>query len=935
MKKFIHIRGARENNLKNIDIDIPREQLVVITGVSGSGKSSLAFDTIFAEGQRRYVESLSSYARQFLDLMKKPEVDLIEGLSPAISIEQKTTSNNPRSTVGTITEIYDYLRVLWARIGVPHSPVTNKPIQALSISQMVDKALSYPSGTKLVIMAPVIRTESLKTAADMPDCSDLFSSWIRKGYTRVKIGNRFLELDTVKNFQTKRKQNISLVIDRIIIRKNIQERLAESIEKSLNLADGLVLFEDLDSGKNELLSSKHSCPISGFCVPELEPRLFSFNSVHGACPECGGLGYKPKIDPKLVIPNERITIRQGAIAPWYNKNNDVFRWYDSAFQSMVKNTKVDLDLPWCQIPPQKQQEVLYGINKFEGVIPYLERRFLETESDWIQQEISHYQHIHTCSTCHGQRLNEIALSVKINNKNISDITHLSIEHALKWFTKLPSFLTEVENSIAGRLIHEICGRLKFLYDVGLEYLSLDRCSGTLSGGESQRIRLASQIGSALSGVLYVLDEPSIGLHQRDNDKLLNTLKYLRDLGNTVIVVEHDEDAIRNADYVLDIGPVGGQKGGYVIAQGTPEEIIQNPHSITGQYLSGQRTIPIPLAHRQGTGKFIHLIGATLNNLKNIDIRFPLGTFTCVTGVSGSGKSSLIMETLYKGLDKLMNHVLNDTPPYKSLYGSGQLSKVINIDQTPIGRTPRSNPATYTGIMTSIREWYAGLPESQVRGYKAGRFSFNVKGGRCEKCNGDGVIKVEMHFLPDVYVKCDACQGTRYNRETLEVLYRGKSIADVLDMTVDEAAEFFKNISSVYEKCQFLQRVGLGYISLGQSSVTLSGGEAQRIKLAKELSRQNNGKALYILDEPTTGLHFADIHRLLDILHTLVNNGNTVIVIEHNLDVIKTADYIIDMGPEGGENGGYIIAQGTPEEIMQVPQSYTGKYLKKFFDGKNS
>ena len=931
MKKFIRVRGAREHNLKNIDVDIPREKLVVITGVSGSGKSSLAFDTIFAEGQRRYVESLSVYARQFLDLMKKPNVDLIEGLSPAISIEQKTTSNNPRSTVGTITELYDYMRVLWARIGIPYSPVTNKPIRALSVAQMVDKVMSYPEGTKLIIMAPIIRAEMHKPDTNIPEYHELFDSWIQKGYSRVKLNNKYVELDSIKRIDKRRKNSVSLVIDRVIIRPNIQARIAESIEKSLNLADGLVLLENLETHKNDLLSSKYACPISGFHIPALEPRLFSFNSAHGACPDCTGLGYKLKIDPQLVIPDKRLSIQQGAIAPWKNSSSEIFCWHSSIQRSMYEHLHIDVKKPWHLLDLKTQHAILYGKDKFEGVIPNMERRFLETESEWLQTEISRYQLIRACPKCHGQRLNQEALSVKIADKNISDITHLSIKEALKWFSELPACLTDMEKTISDRIIYEICERLKFLCNVGLEYLTLDRQSGSLSGGEAQRIRLASQIGSGLTGVLYVLDEPSIGLHQRDNSKLLNTLKYLRDLGNTVIVVEHDEEAMRDADYIFDIGPCGGQNGGYVIAHGTPEEIIKNNQSITGQYLSGKRQIPIPAVRRIGTGKKLHLTGATLNNLKNVDIKIPLGTLTCVTGVSGSGKSSLIMETLFPALHTLVNHASEQFVPFKTLHGSGHLIKVINIDQTPIGRTPRSNPATYTGIMSSIRDWYAGLPESQIRGYKPGRFSFNVNGGRCEKCAGEGVIKVEMHFLPDIYVTCDACNGKRYNRETLEILYRGKSIADVLDMSVDEASEFFKHISSIHEKCQLLRKVGLGYISLGQSSITLSGGEAQRIKLAKELSRQGYGKTLYILDEPTTGLHFADIHRLLDILHTLVNNGNTVVVIEHNLDVIKASDYIIDMGPEGGDNGGQIIAQGTPEEIAQVPQSYTGQYLKSIFE----
>lgn len=921
MQQFIRIRGAREHNLKNIDVDIPRDKLVVITGLSGSGKSSLAFDTIYAEGQRRYVESLSAYARQFLDLMKKPDVDLIEGLSPAISIEQKTTAKSPRSTVGTVTEIYDYMRLLWARIGVPYSPATGLPIEAMSASQMVDIAMKYPAATKLMILAPVVRDRKGEYRKELAD-------WQKKGFTRVKIDGNMYELDDTPPLNKNHKHHISLVVDRIIIKEGVETRLAESIEKALALADGLVIFEDIASHEEKLLSSKLACPVCGFTIADLEPRLFSFNNPQGACPACSGLGFKQYVDPALVVPDERKTIRQGAIAPWVSKGGEMFHWFDTPLRMLMKYVNFDVDTFWCRLKPETKRAILYGTKDFEGVIPNMERRFLETDSEWIREEISKYQAISPCEECGGQRLNPEALSVRVGGKNISEATHVSIDEALKWFSGLNETLSPQKREIAKRILKEIIDRLTFLNNVGLGYLTLDRISATLSGGEAQRIRLASQIGSGLSGVLYVLDEPSIGLHQRDNDKLLKTLTHLRDLGNTVIVVEHDEDAIRAADYVFDIGPEAGRYGGKVVAKGTPQEIIDNPISTTGQYLSGMRKIPVPQSRRPGNGKFIQIEGAKANNLKDVTVQIPLGTFTCVTGVSGGGKSSLVIETLYKGLNRLINKSTEKAGPCVAIHGSGHISKIIDVDQSPIGRTPRSNPATYTGMFATIRDWFAGLPESQARGYKPGRFSFNVKGGRCEACNGDGVLKIEMHFLPDVYVQCDTCRGKRYNRETLEVTYKGKSIADVLDMSVDEAAEFFKNIPSLRDKCALLQKVGLGYISLGQSSVTLSGGEAQRIKLSKELSRHSQGKTLYILDEPTTGLHFADIQKLLDVLHALVNQGNTVVVIEHNLDVIKTADYIIDMGPEGGEGGGKVIATGTPEQVAENPSSYTGQYLKR-------
>ncbi len=925
MQNFIKIKGAREHNLKNIDVDIPRDKLVVITGLSGSGKSSLAFDTVYAEGQRRYVESLSAYARQFLDLMKKPDADSIEGLSPAISIEQKTTSKNPRSTVGTVTEIYDYMRLLWARIGVPYSPATGLPIEAQTVSQMVDAVTSMPEGSKLMILAPVIRARKGEYRKEIQE-------WQKKGFTRVKIDGDLYEIDSTPTLDKNKKHDIAVVVDRIIVKEGIADRLAQSIEKALDLADGLMIVEQVDTHEERTFSSKFACPVSGFTITDLEPRLFSFNNPQGACPTCSGLGFRQYVDPDLVIPDPTKSINQGAIAPW-SHGDDMFQWYATALRSMQRTLKeLDLDKPWQKLPQDMQRAVLYGYHAgprdFEGVIPNMERRYLETESDWMREEIGKYQMTSPCEMCRGARLKSEALAVKVGGKNISEATHTSIAHALTWFKGLNDTLPPQKQEIASRILKEIIERLTFLNNVGLGYLALDRMSGTLSGGEAQRIRLASQIGSGLTGVLYVLDEPSIGLHQRDNDKLLETLLRLRDLGNTVIVVEHDEDAIRAADYVIDIGPGAGRNGGHIVAQGTPRQIIDNPISTTGQFLSGMRKIIVPPVRRCGNGHFLTIEGATVNNLKNVTVDIPLGTFTCVTGVSGGGKSSLVIETLYKGLNQLLNKSREPAGPYERMRGMGYIDKIIDIDQSPIGRTPRSNPATYTGMFTMIREWFAGLPESKARGYKPGRFSFNVKGGRCEACCGDGVLKIEMHFLPDVYVECDTCHGKRYNRETLEVKYKDKSIADVLAMTVDEAADFFQNIPALHDKCTLLQRVGLGYISLGQSAVTLSGGEAQRIKLSKELSRRSTGKTLYILDEPTTGLHFADIQKLLEVLHALVGQGNTVVVIEHNLDVIKTADYIIDMGPEGGDGGGRVVATGTPEQVAENPGSYTGQYLKK-------
>ena len=928
MQNFIRIRGAREHNLKNIDVDIPRDKLVVITGLSGSGKSSLAFDTIYAEGQRRYVESLSAYARQFLDLMKKPDVDLIEGLSPAISIEQKTTSKNPRSTVGTVTEIYDYMRLLWARVGTPYSPVTGLPIEAQTISQMTDIIMQYPQGSKLMICAPVVRSRKGEYKKELAE-------WQKSGFTRVKIDGQIYDIEETPTLDKNKKHDISVIVDRIVMKEGIESRLSESLEKALKLADGLTVVENLSDNTEKLFSEKFACPVSGFTIADLEPRLFSFNNPQGACPDCAGLGFKQYMDPALVIPDTTKSVREGAIAPWTGLGGDMFHWYDTALRSLMRVVRFDIDMPWYKLPEETKQAILYGkkghIQTFEGVIPNMERRYMETDSEWMREELSKYQATSPCEACQGQRLKPEALAVKVGGKNISEATHSSIANALIWFEGISETLSPQKQEIAKRILKEIIERLRFLNNVGLGYLALDRMSGTLSGGESQRIRLASQIGSGLTGVLYVLDEPSIGLHQRDNDKLLDTLIHLRDLGNTVIVVEHDEDAIRAADYVLDIGPEAGRHGGHIVAKGTPQEIIDNPISATGQYLSGMRKIIVPKTRRVGNGKFISIEGAKANNLKDVSVKIPLGTFTCVTGVSGGGKSSLVIETLYKGLNQLLNKSHEKAGPYTAIHGCGYIDKIIDIDQSPIGRTPRSNPATYTGMFTNIRDWFAKLPEAQERGYKAGRFSFNVKGGRCEACSGDGVLKIEMHFLPDVYVQCDTCKGTRYNRETLEVKYKDKSIADVLAMTVDEASEFFKNIPALRDKCQLLQRVGLGYISLGQSAVTLSGGEAQRIKLAKELSRRSTGKTLYILDEPTTGLHFADIQKLLEVLHALVEQGNTVVVIEHNLDVIKTADYIIDMGPEGGDGGGQVIAKGTPEEIAKSPISYTGKYLKKLLN----
>lgn len=933
MNDYIEIKGAREHNLKNIDISIPKNKLTVVTGLSGSGKSSLAFDTIYAEGQRRYVESLSAYARQFLELMKKPDIDSIEGLSPAISIEQKTTSHNPRSTVGTVTEIYDYMRLLWARAGTPYSPATGLPIESQTVSQMVDKIEEFPIGTKLLLLAPIARGKKGEFKKE-------FDALQRQGYQRLKIDGEMYTIEEVPSLNKNLKHDIEVVIDRLVIKEGMSERLAQSLETGLKLSDGIVYVEKADSGERTVFSSKFACPVSGFTIEEIEPRLFSFNNPFGACPHCDGIGAKLYMDPELIIPNPNLSLNKGAIAPW-----DGFRssFHNQAITSLCDFLNISPATPWKDLPEKAKEIILYGSGNvcvpmyyssfvsdkpFEGVIPNMERRFLETDSSWVREEFSKYQSAAPCEFCHGKRLKPEALAVKICGLDIMDASDMSIKKAREWFMGVEEQLTPKKAEIAHKILKEIIDRLTFLNNVGLDYLTLSRQSGTLSGGEAQRIRLASQIGSGLTGVMYVLDEPSIGLHQRDNDRLLETLTRLRDIGNTVIVVEHDEDAIRSADYLVDMGPGAGEQGGFVTAKGTVEEVLHNPNSLTAQYLNGTRQIEVPAKRRKGNGKFVGVKGARTNNLKNVELKIPLGTFTCVTGVSGGGKSSLILETLFKGLNKELNGSREQTGVYDKIIGLENIDKIIDIDQSPIGRTPRSNPATYTGLFTYIRDWFAGLPEAKARGYSAGRFSFNVAGGRCEACKGDGVTKIEMHFLPDVYVECDVCKGKRFNRETLEVKYKDKSIADVLDMTVDEAHKFFDAIPSIRNRLELLQKVGLGYIHLGQQATTLSGGEAQRIKLSKELSRRATGKTLYILDEPTTGLHFEDINRLLKVLHTLVEQGNSVVVIEHNLDVIKTADYIIDIGPEGGDGGGRIIAQGTPEQVAKVKESYTAKYLKQ-------
>jgi excinuclease ABC subunit A len=954
MLTHISVRGAREHNLKDVSVDLPRDKLIVITGLSGSGKSSLAFDTIYAEGQRRYVESLSAYARQFLELMQKPDVDHIEGLSPAISIEQKTTSRNPRSTVATVTEIYDYMRLLWARVGVPYSPVTGLAISAQQVSQMVDRVMTLPEGTRAYLLAPVVRGRKGEYRKELLE-------WQKAGYTRVRIDGAFHDIDAAPVLDKKYKHDLEVVVDRIVVRPGIESRLADSFEQALKLADGLAYVDPADpSGMSDdgkklvageyapqgriTFSEKFACPVSGFTIAEIEPRLFSFNAPQGACPACDGLGEKLHFDPALVVPNENLSIKKGAVVPWA-KSNPPSPYYMQVLGSLATHFGFSLDTPWNELPEAVVTTILYGTNgvpvtlkfidgrksyevkkPFEGVIGNLDRRLLSTDSAWMREELSKYQNAQPCETCHGARLRPEALAVKIAGEDISVSTRRAVGPALEFFQSMPAKLTDQQNQIAERILKEIVERLGFLNNVGLDYLNLDRTSGTLSGGESQRIRLASQIGSGLSGVLYVLDEPSIGLHQKDNDRLLITLRRLRDLGNTVIVVEHDEDAIRTADWVVDMGPGAGVHGGAVVAEGTLQDILDNEASITGDYLSGRRSVPVPAKRRKGNGKKLTVTGARANNLKDVTASIPLGTFTCVTGVSGSGKSSFTIDTLYAASARALNGARILSGAHQKIEGLQYLDKVIDIDQSPIGRTPRSNPATYTGSFTQIRDWFAGLPESAARGYKPGRFSFNVKGGRCEACTGDGLIKIEMHFLPDVYVTCDVCHGARYNRETLEVKFKGKSIADVLDMTVEDAVEFFKAVPSIRDKMAMLAEVGLGYVKVGQQATTLSGGEAQRVKLAKELSRRATGSTLYILDEPTTGLHFEDVRKLLEVLHALVDQGNTVVVIEHNLEVIKTADWLIDLGPEGGVRGGEIVAVGTPEHVAKESRSYTGHYL---------
>ncbi|WP_374304956.1 excinuclease ABC subunit UvrA [Ferrovibrio sp.] len=941
MQKFISVRGAREHNLKNVDVDIPRDKLVVLTGLSGSGKSSLAFDTIYAEGQRRYVESLSAYARQFLELMQKPDVDHIDGLSPAISIEQKTTSKNPRSTVGTVTEIYDYLRLLYARVGVPYSPATGLPIESQTVSQMVDRVMAMTEGTRLYLLAPIVRGRKGEYKKELQDLQ-------KRGFQRVKVDGKLHEIAEVPALNKKLKHDIEVVVDRVVVRDGIQTRLADSIETALNLADGIAFAENADKDERTIFSAKFACPVSGFTIEEIEPRLFSFNSPHGACPTCDGLGSKMYFDPAMVVPDEAVTLRDGAIVPW-SRAATPSPYYLQTLEGLAKFYKFSLATKWKDLPAKTRNAILHGSGDdivpityddgmrtytvkrpFEGVLPNLERRWRETESDMIREELSRYQSQTACETCGGYRLKAEALAVKVGGLNIGQVCEFSIAEARQWFLDLTRKLKPKEKDIASRILKEINDRLGFLVNVGLDYLSMSRSSGTLSGGESQRIRLASQIGSGLTGVLYVLDEPSIGLHQRDNAKLLETLVHLRDIGNTVLVVEHDEEAIRTADHVIDMGPAAGVHGGEIIAQGTPEEIMAAKKSVTGQYLTGVRSVAVPKQRRKRVAnKLLKVIGAKANNLQNISVEFPLGIFTCVTGVSGGGKSTLTIETLFKAVSRKLNNSREIPGLHDRIEGLEWIDKIVDIDQSPIGRTPRSNPATYTGAFGPIRDWFAGLPEAKTRGYAPGRFSFNVKGGRCEACQGDGLIKIEMHFLPDVYVQCDVCKGKRYNRETLEIHYRDKSIADVLDMTVEDGVEFFKAVPTIREKLETLNRVGLGYIKIGQSATTLSGGEAQRVKLAKELSKRATGRTLYILDEPTTGLHFEDVRKLLEVLHELVDSGNTMIVIEHNLEVIKTADWIVDMGPEGGNGGGRVVAQGTPEDVAKVKESYTGQYLKDY------
>jgi excinuclease ABC subunit A len=951
MLKNISIRGAREHNLKNIDVEIPRDTLTVMTGLSGSGKSSLAFDTIYAEGQRRYVESLSAYARQFLELMQKPDVDHIEGLSPAISIEQKTTSRNPRSTVGTVTEIYDYLRLLFARVGVPYSPATGLPIESQTVSQMADRILALDEGTRLFILAPMVRGRKGEYRKE-------FAELQKKGFQRVKVDGKYYEIANVPALDKKLKHDIEVVVDRIAVKKDLGNRLPDSIETALGISDGLVIAEFADvkekdgSPKQMMMSSKFACPVSGFTIPEIEPRLFSFNNPHGACPACDGLGTQLYFDPALVVPDDSVSLRKGAIAPWSKSSSP---YYLQTLEALGRHYKFSLNDPWEDLPKKARDIILHGSGEdeikfiyddglrryetkktFEGVIPNMQRRYKESDSAWVREEMERFQDTSPCDVCKGYRLKPEALAVKIGGLHVGQVCEKSIKLSDEWFRDIDKKLNKQQNEIAARILKEIRARLKFLNNVGLDYLTLSRNSGTLSGGESQRIRLASQIGSGLTGVLYVLDEPSIGLHQRDNAKLLESLEGLRDMGNTVLVVEHDEEAIRSADYVIDMGPGAGIHGGHIIAEGTPAQIMANPKSLTGKYLTGVEQIPIPKQRRKAVNnRWLKVIGAKGNNLKNVTMEIPLGTLTCVTGVSGGGKSTLTIETLYKAAARRLTQAREHPAPHDRIEGLEFLDKVIDIDQSPIGRTPRSNPATYTGAFTPIRDWFAELPESKARGYQPGRFSFNVKGGRCEACQGDGVIKIEMHFLPDVYVQCDVCKGKRYNRETLDVKFRNYSIADVLDMTVEAAADLFKAVPSISEKMETLKRVGLGYISVGQQATTLSGGEAQRVKLSKELSRRATGRTLYILDEPTTGLHFHDVKKLLEVLHELVDNGNTVVVIEHNLEVIKTADWIVDLGPEGGDGGGEIVATGTPEDVAKIARSYTGQYLKPLLKGHSA
>ena len=938
-QKNIEVRGAREHNLKSIDVDIPRNKLVVITGLSGSGKSSLAFDTIYAEGQRRYVESLSAYARQFLDMMEKPDVDHISGLSPAISIEQKTTSKNPRSTVGTVTEIYDYLRLLFARAGTPYSPATGLPIEAQQVQDMVDRVIKMGGGTRAYLLAPIIRDRKGEYRKE-------FLELRKQGFQRVKVDGDFYELEEPPTLDKKFRHDIDVVVDRLVIKEGIETRLADSFRTALDLADGIVVLETVPAeGLPERItfSENFACPVSGFTIPEIEPRLFSFNAPYGACPDCDGLGVELFFDEHLVVPDKTLKLTDGALAPWRKGKSPYFL---QTIEAIAKHYRFSPKAVWKDLPEKVQRILLYGsgeeeikfrydeggrvyqVNRvFEGVIPNLERRYRETDSKWIRDEFENYQNNRPCGKCNGFRLKREALAVKISNMHVGQVVQMSIKEAFEWCHEVPDNLNKQKNEIASAILKEIRERLGFLNNVGLEYLTLSRNSGTLSGGESQRIRLASQIGSGLTGVLYVLDEPSIGLHQRDNDRLLITLKNLRDQGNTVIVVEHDEEAIREADYVYDIGPGAGVRGGEVVSYGTPEEVASDVNSLTGQYLCGTRKIDVPSDRRSGNGNYLKIVKATGNNLKAIDAEFPLGKFICVTGVSGGGKSTLTIETLFKTASMRLNGAKQNPAPCETIKGLEFLDKVIDIDQRPIGRTPRSNPATYTGAFTPIRDWFSSMPEARARGYKPGRFSFNVKGGRCEACQGDGVIKIEMHFLPDVYVTCETCRGARYNRETLEIKFKGKSISDVLDMTVEDAQIFFQAVPSIREKMDALVRVGLGYIKVGQQATTLSGGEAQRVKLSKELSKRATGRTLYILDEPTTGLHFEDVRKLLEVLHELVEQGNSVIVIEHNLDVVKTADWIIDIGPEGGDGGGKIVATGTPETLIESVESYTGQYLK--------